>query len=77
MTTPIVTDDFQQKSDNFMSWLKQRPGASISSKIRVADKRRYGAGRGIGTSFQAFPYFFLPGSSILTCTRSSARHRRG
>lgn len=51
MTTPVVTDDFQQKSDNFMTWLKQRPGASISSKIRVADKRRYGAGRGIGTSF--------------------------
>lgn len=73
MTTPVVTDDFQQKSDNFMTWLKQRPGASISSKIRVADKRRYGAGRGIGTSFQAFPYN-PPLDSILTSIRGSARH---
>lgn len=73
MTTPVVTDDFQQKSDNFMTWLKQRPGASISSKIRVADKRRYGAGRGIGTSFPAFPYN-SPLDSILTSIRGSARH---
>ncbi|EDN04563.1 SET domain-containing protein [Histoplasma capsulatum] len=38
---------FLQLSDEFMSWLKQRPGVKVSPKIKIADLRSEGAGRGI------------------------------
>ena len=41
-------DDFDSKTEAFMTWLQQRPGATISPKIRIADLRHIGAGRGVG-----------------------------
>ncbi|KAK2764889.1 hypothetical protein FQN54_008586 [Arachnomyces sp. PD_36] len=40
-------DDFQQESDNFLSWLTQRPGVAVNPKIYIADLRAQGAGRGV------------------------------
>ena len=40
-------DDFQSKSAAFTSWLQQQ-GASLSSKIQIADLRAQNAGRGVG-----------------------------
>lgn len=45
-------DRFSQLSDEFMSWLKQRPGVKVSPKIKIADLRSEGAGRGIGMFVQ-------------------------
>lgn len=41
-------DRFSQLSDEFMCWLKQNPGVRVSPKIKIADLRFEGAGRGIG-----------------------------
>lgn len=41
-------DDFQARSEAFITWLKQN-GATISNKIELADLRQQGAGRGVGT----------------------------
>lgn len=49
--------DFAQHSDDFMSWLKRRPGVSVSSKIQIADLRSQNAGRGVGK----FPLKTSPG----------------
>ncbi|KAJ5778952.1 hypothetical protein N7457_006672 [Penicillium paradoxum] len=40
-------EGFQQQSDNFMSWLQATPGVQLNSKIRLADLRANGAGRGV------------------------------
>ncbi|PGH32132.1 SET domain-containing protein 6 [[Emmonsia] crescens] len=40
-------DRFSQLSDEFMCWLKQNPGVRVSPKIKIADLRFEGAGRGI------------------------------
>ncbi|PGH06654.1 SET domain-containing protein 6 [Blastomyces parvus] len=40
-------DGFSQLSDEFMCWLKQSTGVRVSAKIKVADLRSEGAGRGI------------------------------
>lgn len=41
-------EGFQQQSDNFMSWLQATPGVQLNPKIRLADLRANGAGRGVG-----------------------------
>lgn len=62
-------DSFQRQSDEFIAWLAQRPGVRISPKIRVADLRSQGAGRGVGMfliSFFNFPLSaFLRSFSLL------------
>ncbi|EEQ90134.1 hypothetical protein RJZ56_006799 [Blastomyces dermatitidis] len=40
-------DRFSQLSDEFMCWLKQSAGVRVSPKIKIADLRSEGAGRGI------------------------------
>ena len=39
---------FEELSDNFVSWLKAQEGVRISPKIKLADLREQGAGRGVG-----------------------------
>lgn len=41
-------EGFQQQSDNFMSWLQASPGVQLNPKLRLADLRATGAGRGVG-----------------------------
>ncbi|KLJ12691.1 SET domain-containing protein 6 [Blastomyces silverae] len=43
-------DRFSQLSDEFMCWLKQSAGVRVSPKIKIADLRSEGAGRGIVAS---------------------------
>ncbi|ODH44722.1 hypothetical protein ACO22_00800 [Paracoccidioides brasiliensis] len=38
---------FSQVSEEFMDWLKQSPGVRVNPKIKIADLRSEGAGRGI------------------------------
>ncbi|KAJ5139285.1 uncharacterized protein N7515_004133 [Penicillium bovifimosum] len=40
-------EGFQQQSNNFMSWLQATPGVQLNPKIRLADLRASGAGRGV------------------------------
>ncbi|KAJ5566865.1 hypothetical protein N7535_006171 [Penicillium sp. DV-2018c] len=40
-------EGFQQQSDNFMSWLQATPGVQLNPKIKLADLRAIGAGRGV------------------------------
>jgi len=56
-------DSFQRQSDEFIAWLAQRPGVRISPKIRVADLRSQGAGRGVGMFFLSV--FNFPLSAFL------------
>lgn len=41
-------DCFQRQSDEFVSWLSQKPGVRINPNIQVTDLRSQGAGRGVG-----------------------------
>ena len=40
--------EFQQQSDQFMSWLRKQEGVKISPDIELTDLRARGAGRGVG-----------------------------
>lgn len=42
--------NFQEQSENFISWLEANPGVKVNPKIRLADLRSSGAGRGVGKS---------------------------
>ncbi|GES62869.1 SET domain protein [Aspergillus terreus] len=39
--------NFQRQSDDFISWLSEKPGVNINPNIAVADLRSQGAGRGV------------------------------
>ncbi|MCJ1468982.1 hypothetical protein MMC07_007613 [Pseudocyphellaria aurata] len=45
--TTFRDGDFQRKSTEFLTWLRKLRGASVSSKIHIADMRSRKAGRGI------------------------------
>ena len=47
MSSEPEQDDFQAKTDAFWDWIQQQPGTSISPKIRIADLRAQGQGRGV------------------------------
>ena len=49
---------FQAMTDVFWKWVQQRPGTTISPKIRIADLRNHGQGRGVGMG-PTLPYRFL------------------
>ena len=52
MATETEDDTFNEETETFMSWLRQRSAAAINPKIRIADLRQIGAGRGVGVLFQ-------------------------
>ncbi|KAK5004156.1 Ribosomal lysine N-methyltransferase 4, partial [Cryomyces antarcticus] len=67
-----MEDDFQNKSDSFMAWLRQQ-GASISPKIELADLRSRGAGRGVVATADIEAdeeLFTIPRSAVLTVENS-------
>ncbi|KAN0073462.1 hypothetical protein V8E54_008682 [Elaphomyces granulatus] len=43
----VELDCFRRQSDEFMRWLAQKPGVRINPKIKVADLRSQGSGRGV------------------------------
>ena len=49
------TEGFQQQSDHFMLWLQASPGVQLNPKLRLADLRASGAGRGVGKWLKYFP----------------------
>jgi hypothetical protein len=51
------TEGFQQQSDNFMSWLQASSGVQINPKLRLADLRESGAGRGVGKWLKYLPKY--------------------
>ena len=45
------SDDFAQRSKEFVEWFRNAEGTRLSDKIELADLRHKGAGRGVGKSF--------------------------
>ncbi|WEW61954.1 Ribosomal lysine N-methyltransferase 4 [Emydomyces testavorans] len=69
-------DDFAQRSDAFMNWLKQHPGVRVSSKIKIADLRPNGAGRGVVACeeiAQDEELFAIPEHLVLSVQNSNLR----
>ena len=66
-------DDFQNKSDKFINWLKDH-GATISPKIELGDLRQHSAGRGvlaIEDIAEDEELFSIPRTAILDVTTST------
>ena len=73
MADSIEDDDFQNKSDKFIQWLKDN-GATISPKIELADLRQHSAGRGVVARediIEDEELFSIPRTAILDVTSSS------
>lgn len=47
----MMYDDFGAKSQAFLDWFKDLPGATFHPRINLVDMRDRGAGRGIGESY--------------------------
>ena len=65
-------DDFAETSAQFLDWLQQS-GASVSSKIELADLRHHSAGRGVLANqdiYQDEELFSIPRTAILTVETS-------
>ncbi|QDS72847.1 hypothetical protein FKW77_007092 [Venturia effusa] len=72
-----MVDEFDSISQGFLSWLS-RSGASISSKIEIADLRRQNAGRGVVSTAdidQDEVIFSIPRSIVLSVQNSSFRQQ--
>ncbi|KAF6223485.1 hypothetical protein HO133_000328 [Letharia lupina] len=48
MATYASNDTFHPKTADFLKWLRERPGTTISRKLEIIDLRDHNAGRGIG-----------------------------
>lgn len=48
MATYASDDTFHPKTADFLKWLRERPGTTISRKLEIIDLRDHNAGRGIG-----------------------------
>lgn len=72
-TTTTEPDDFNLLSEQFMTWLKSRPGVSINPNIALVDLRSENAGRGVISTAPLTPetpLFTLPHSSTLSVLTS-------
>ncbi|KAJ5248947.1 hypothetical protein N7468_000398 [Penicillium chermesinum] len=68
--------NFQQQSDEFISWLEASPGVRVNSKIVLADLRSSGAGRGVVARTnipEGEELFSIPRSVILTVQNSQLK----
>ncbi|KAF8457974.1 hypothetical protein BGX38DRAFT_1138974 [Terfezia claveryi] len=71
--TTTEPDDFNMLSEQFMTWLKSRPGVSINPNIALVDLRSENAGRGVISTAPLVPetpFFTLPHSSTLSVLTS-------
>ncbi|CAG8290321.1 unnamed protein product [Penicillium nalgiovense] len=69
-------EGFQQQSDNFMSWLQASPGVQLNPKLRLADLRATGAGRGVmaqSNISEGEELFSIPRAMVLTVQNSELR----
>ncbi|KAJ5519149.1 RuBisCO-cytochrome methylase RMS1 [Penicillium expansum] len=69
-------EGFQQQSDNFMSWLQASPGVQLNPKLRLADLRATGAGRGVVAQSnipEGEELFSIPRAMVLTVQNSELR----
>ena len=48
MASYTSNDPFYKRTSDFLKWLRDRPGTTISRKIEITDMRVHNAGRGIG-----------------------------
>ncbi|KAI9762361.1 MAG: Enhancer of polycomb-like protein 1 [Chaenotheca gracillima] len=66
-------DHFREASEAFIRWFSSIEGASVSSKVRLADLRKQGAGRGLVAITDINPdevLFSIPRDAILTVENS-------
>ncbi|KMP02239.1 hypothetical protein DIZ76_010123 [Coccidioides immitis] len=71
-------DEFAQRSNSFMGWLKQHPGVRVNPKIRIADLRPTGAGRGVVACeeiVQDEELFAIPEDLVLSVANSKIKDR--
>ncbi|KAJ5109812.1 hypothetical protein N7532_002457 [Penicillium argentinense] len=70
------SSSFQQQSDDFVAWLEANPGVRINPKIRLADLRASGAGRGVlarANIEEGEELFSIPRSLILAVQNSDLK----
>ncbi|EAW08682.1 ribosomal lysine N-methyltransferase [Aspergillus clavatus NRRL 1] len=70
------SDSFQRQSDEFITWLAQRPGVRISPKIRIADLRSQSAGRGVvaqSAIVEGEELFSIPRDLVLSTENSKLK----
>ncbi|KAL1980304.1 hypothetical protein VTN96DRAFT_4362 [Rasamsonia emersonii] len=71
-------DCFQRQSDEFVSWLSQKPGVRINPNIQVTDLRSQGAGRGVvarSDIADGEELFAIPRDVVLTVQNSGLKNR--
>ncbi|PGH03910.1 hypothetical protein AJ80_08612 [Polytolypa hystricis UAMH7299] len=69
-------DDFSSLSDAFMHWLKSNPGVRVNPKIKIADLRFQGSGRGVVACDEIAEdeeLFAIPHNLILSVQNSSLK----
>lgn len=40
-------DAFHAETSDFLNWLRERPGTTISHKLQITDLRNHNSGRGV------------------------------
>ena len=51
-----TSDEFRQKSKNFVDWFWHSPATRLNLKVVLADQRHEGLGRGVSTCFDHVQY---------------------
>ena len=51
----MAQPSFDERTQSFLSWFTQLPGATFHPDIQIQDLRARGAGRGIGGSRRGVP----------------------
>ncbi|KAL4898554.1 hypothetical protein BDV59DRAFT_6164 [Aspergillus ambiguus] len=68
--------NFQRQSDDFISWLSEKPGVNINPNIAVTDLRSQGAGRGVVAQTdipENEELFTIPRNLVLTTQNSKLK----
>jgi len=69
-----VDEDFQKKSEAFITWFKAQPGTQFHPNLKIVDLRHRNAGRGIVATAPIEPdtdIFTIPRSIVITTENSS------
>ena len=66
MASYASNDAFYAKTLDFVKWLQDRPGTTISRKLEITDLRAYNAGRGVGkdTCKRVCVFIFAKASTV-------------
>ena len=73
MSSDPRQNDFEAESNAFWTWIQQQPGTAVSPKIRVADLRAEGQGRGVSKTLSFSPphYPYIRASAYTVSSRCS------